>query len=84
MYILETPYNVEVACRNLFDLLADMFRRLLLCFTAFLATTGIISSEGALSNLGVQGQYLLGLGKSLIGGSREYQAETLFALDRRR
>lgn len=69
MYILENPHNWQVACRNLLDLLADMFRRALLCFTAFLASTGMISRKGTLNNLGVQAQYLLGLGKSLIDDS---------------
>ena len=63
MYILETPHTFQVAFRSLIDNICDMLRRALLCLTAFLASYGLFSFDESATHIGVQAQYLLGLGK---------------------
>lgn len=65
MYILESPQNLQVAFGSLVDTFADMMRKALLYVTTFLASTGLLSLNGSPA-MGVQAQYLLGLGKCLI------------------
>ncbi|KAJ3559863.1 hypothetical protein NM688_g75 [Phlebia brevispora] len=45
MYILETPHW-QYATNSLLELLSDMMRRAVLCLTAFLASTGLVSKSG--------------------------------------
>lgn len=64
MYVLSTLPCSPTELDRVFAWLSDMLSRAVLCLTAFFASTGVLTQNGALSNTGVQAQYLLGLGTS--------------------
>ena len=64
MYILGSLPCTPTELDTLICWLRDMLHRALVCLTAFLASTGLFSHHGVLSNTGVEAQYLLGLGEA--------------------
>lgn len=64
MYILGTLPCTPAELDRLLHWFSDMFHRLCICLTAFLASAGIFTQQSVLASTGVQAQYLLGLGET--------------------
>ena len=67
MYILEAPDDVQAVFYGFSDYLLDMLRRAFLCLTAFFAAADVFPWNTQAVVGGVQAQYLLGLGKCIMG-----------------
>ncbi len=62
MYIHFPSEILQTGSSELLNIVLDMLNRVFICLTAFLASSGLFSGNGRVDNMGVQAQYLLGLG----------------------
>lgn len=66
MYVLSSLPCTPTELERLFCWVWDMLNRAVICLTAFLASTGLVSQHAALSATSANAEYLLGLGKAIL------------------